>query len=349
MSRQRLPILLPKRKPLLIGFLVILVFMSYELIANYYLIEPCSSSTLLYQCIATKPVTVNPADPTKPVTVDPADPTKPVTVNPADPTKPVTVNPADPTKPVTVDPADPTKPVTVNPTDPTKPVTVNPADPTKPVTVNPADPRLDNFRRSWLRQRRARVDWQSLVEYCKDDMAWHPVKWDTIHRSNASTSEIVFWDIRPAGEFSRIFIQSKTSDNKTKTIGGDTWRVSLRGPSKVGATMFDHHNGTYEALFLLTEPGSYELMVYLDYSLCDGFRNPPKDWFIRGNSEGRNQNLSMLGRPIDHLLFQSFNNWINITIPEAQLKASLVGMYTDLHFFLLKNFFQESARSAQHL
>ena len=271
MSQQQLPILLPKGKPLLIAFLVFLVFMSYELMANYYLIEPCSSSPWLFQCIATKPVTVDP------------------------------------------------------------------------------DPRLDNFRRSWLRQRRARVDWQSLLEYCKDDMAWHPVKWDKIHRSNASTSEIVSWDIRPAGEFSRIFIQSKTSDNKTKTIGGDTWRVSIRGPSKLGATMFDHHNGTYEALFLLTEPGSYELMVYLDYSLCDGFRNPPKDWFIRGNSEGRNQNLSMLGRPIDHLLFQSFNNWINITVPEAQLKASLVGMYTDLHFFILKNIFQEGARSAHHL
>ena len=294
MSQQQLPILPPKRISLSIVFLVFLAFMSYGLIANYYFKKPCSSSTSLFQCIATKLVTVNPADPTKLVTVDPADPTK-------------------------------------------------------PVTVDPADPRLDNFRRSWLRQRRARVDWQSLVEYCKDDMAWHPVKWNKIHRSNASTSEIVFWDIRPAGEFSRIFIQSKTSDNKTKTIGGDTWRVSIRGPSKVGATMFDHHNGTYEALFLLTEPGSYELMVYLDYSLCDGFRNPPKDWFIRGNSEGRNQNLSMLGRPIDHLLFQSFNNWINITIPEAQLKASLVGVYTDLHFFLLKNFFQESARSAHHL
>lgn len=211
MSQEQL--LLPSKKTLLIGFLVSFVFMSYGLIANYYLKEPCSSSTSLFQCVATKLVTVDP---------DPR------------------------------------------------------LDNFRRSLVDP-NPRLDNFRRSWLRQRRARVDWQSLVEYCKDDMAWHPVKWDKVHRSNASTSEIVFWDIRPAGEFSRIFIQSKTSDNKTKMIGGDTWRVSIRGPSKVGATMFDHHNGTYEALFLLTEPGNYELMVYLDYTLCDGFRNPPKD------------------------------------------------------------------------
>ena len=73
----------------------------------------------------------------------------------------------------------------------------------KPAKENP---RLEDFRRDWLRQRRARVDWKSMMESCKDDMAWRPVKWEKIHRSDASTSEIVFWDIRPAGEFSKIFI-----------------------------------------------------------------------------------------------------------------------------------------------
>ena len=195
--------------------------------------------------------------------------------------------------------------------------------------------RLKDFRRDWCRQRRARVDWQGMMESCKGDMAWNPVKWDKIHRSDASTSEIVFWDIRPAGEFSKIFIKSKTSDNRTKMIGGDTWRVFLRGPSKLAATMFDHHNGTYEALFLLTEPGIYELMVYLDYSLCDGFRDPPRDWFINGDAQGKYQNFSILGRPIDHLLLQSFKNWLNITVPETQLNMSLIGWYRKCDLYVI--------------
>ena len=189
------------------------------------------------------------------------------------------------------------------------------------------NPRLEDFQRDWFRQRRARVDWQGMMESCKDDMAWDPVKWDKIHRSDASTSEIVFWDIRPAGEFSKIFIQSRTSDNRTKMIGGDTWRVFLRGPSKLAATVIDHHNGTYEALFLLTEPGVYQLMLYLDYSLCDGFRDPPHDWFINGNAQGHSQNFLILGRSIDHLLLQSFKNWLNMTVPETQLNMSLIGWY----------------------
>ena len=123
--------------------------------------------------------------------------------------------------------------------------------------------RLEDFRREWLRQRRARVDWQEILRPCHDNTAWGQVKdgWGKLNRSNANTSDIIFKDIRPAGEFSKIFIQSKTSDNRTKTIGGDSWRVYVRGPSSVVVTVFDHNNGTYEALFLITEPGVYQVIV----------------------------------------------------------------------------------------
>ena len=69
-----------------------------------------------------------------------------------------------------------------------------------------------------------------MIKPCADNMAWGLVKdhWGKTNRSNATTSDIIFKDIRPAGEFSKIFIQSKTSDNRTKLIGGDTWRVFVR-------------------------------------------------------------------------------------------------------------------------
>ena len=82
--------------------------------------------------------------------------------------------------------------------------------------------RLQDFQNEWLRQRHARVDWKNILKPCADNMAWGLVKehWGKTNRSNASTSDIIFKDIRPAGEFSKIFIQSKTSDNRAKLIGG---------------------------------------------------------------------------------------------------------------------------------
>ena len=192
--------------------------------------------------------------------------------------------------------------------------------------------RLQDFRHEWLRQRRARVDWKNILKPCADNMAWGLVNdhWGKTNRSNVTRSDIIFKDIRPAGEFSKIFLQSKTSDNRRKLIGGDTWRVYVYGPTSIVATVFDHNNGTYEALFLITEPGVYELMIYLDYSLCDGFRNPPRDWFILGDAQGAQQKEGVLGPLDEYLVQQPFNNGraaLTINVVKAQLKGSLSGKY----------------------
>ena len=188
--------------------------------------------------------------------------------------------------------------------------------------------RLEDFRRDWLRQRRARVDWQEILRPCHDNTAWGQVKngWGKLNRSNANTSDIIFKDIRPAGEFSKIFIQSRTSDNRTKTIGGDSWRVYVRGPSSVVVTAFDHNNGTYEALFLSTEPGVYQVIIYLDYSLCDAFKDPPRDWFIKGNVQGKFQKNGLLGI-LDDWLMQPLKNGIplKINITQTRMNTSFTG------------------------
>ena len=188
--------------------------------------------------------------------------------------------------------------------------------------------KYDDFRREWVRQRRARMDWQAIINPCYDNMDWGKVKagWEKPNRTNASTSEIIFQDIRPAGEYSKIFIQSKTSDNITKVIGGDFWRVYVRGPANIAATLFDHNNGTYEALFLIMEPGIYQLLIYLDYSLCDGFRDPPRDWFIQGNAQGKFQREGLLG-PLDDYLVQPLQSGrpLEINVTKAETNLSLGG------------------------
>ena len=91
---------------------------------------------------------------------------------------------------------------------------------------------------------------------------------------------LVFPRVAPAGQFTHIWIQSRDKLGKPKRYGGDSWRVMIRSEgATLAADVFDHNNGTYEALALIMEPGWYTLDVRLDYTLCDGLRTPPVEWF----------------------------------------------------------------------
>ena len=74
--------------------------------------------------------------------------------------------------------------------------------------------------------------------------------------TSPETSEIFGVEIRPAGEYSRFF---RTHNAQKKTIGGDSWRVHLDGPSYLAGTVFDLNDGVYEVLFLIMEPGAYKI------------------------------------------------------------------------------------------
>ena len=191
-----------------------------------------------------------------------------------------------------------------------------------------AHSRFADFRRDGFRQHRARVDWESILKPCISNTQWGLEKkyWGKENRSSARTSQVVYQDIRPAGEFSKIFIQSKTADNRTKIIGGDSWRVYLHGPSNLGATVFDHENGIYEILFLIMEPGNYQVVIFLDFSLCDGLKEPPADWFIKENAQGKHQKEGILG-PADQYLLEPFNEGkhFNISILEATKTTKFIG------------------------
>ena len=122
----------------------------------------------------------------------------------------------------------------------------------------------------------------SILRPCSYNILWNGPSPERALQMDAGKSAISFSDIRPVGQFSRFSIQTKTQNGKLKHIGSDSWRVLLRGPATVSPTTFDHGNGTYEFLFLVMDPGAYKLDITLDYSLCDGFRDPPKNWFIVG-------------------------------------------------------------------
>ena len=134
-----------------------------------------------------------------------------------------------------------------------------------------------------------------------------------MNRSSAKTSYVRHLDIQPSGHFSRIFIQTRSTSGQEKTIGGDFWRVFFTGPANVAATVFDHQNGTYEAIALLVETGTYKVRAYLDYSLCDGLRDPPEDWFRVGNAQGRYQPHERLG-VVDHYIYEPLQATEDLTL-----------------------------------
>ena len=149
---------------------------------------------------------------------------------------------------------------------------------------SPDQLRTTDFMRQWCRIRQARVDWELMLKPCKGNLAWGVSLpgWETEQRTDPDESFISLWDIRPCGEFSRLSIRTVASNGREKHIGGDSWRVQLKGPASVAGTVFDLMNGTYEVVFLITEPGNYQVEAILDHSLCDGLRDPPPDWFIVG-------------------------------------------------------------------
>lgn len=138
------------------------------------------------------------------------------------------------------------------------------------------------FQKNWCRIHRARVDMDSILKPCFYNVSWNGDSPNRQLQTDATKSFTSLFEIRPAGQFSRFSIQTRTSNGELKLIGGDSWRVLLRGPATVSPTVFDHGNGTYEFLTLVMDPGVYKLDITLDYSLCDGYRDPPKNWFIVG-------------------------------------------------------------------
>jgi hypothetical protein len=138
------------------------------------------------------------------------------------------------------------------------------------------------FIRDWCRIQNARTKWQSLLLPCVDNTVWGEKHFEDDKRTDGAKSYVLLWDLHPAKQFSRFWIQSVSSTNKRKWIGGDSWRVHLRGPAVVVPTVFDLGNGVYEALFLIIEPGRYRAEIYLDYTLCNGYKDPPPYWFKAG-------------------------------------------------------------------
>ena len=140
------------------------------------------------------------------------------------------------------------------------------------------------FQQQWCRMLSERTDWKSLLKPCDGQISWESR--DALERpywqTDPERSLVSSIDVRPAGEISRLFITTVNRNGEFKTEGGDSWRVKINGTASLSPRIQDKGDGTYEVVFLCRYEGIYNVYIYLDYSLCNGLRDPPVDWFIRG-------------------------------------------------------------------
>lgn len=97
------------------------------------------------------------------------------------------------------------------------------------------------------------------------------------------------------GEFSKVTLQTRTGDGRNKDVGGDTWRMFVRGGDRVTPFISDLNNGVYEAQFIVFQPGLYKVEVVLESTLCEAFKDPPQDWLKRGKYDLKQTSPKKLG------------------------------------------------------
>lgn len=147
----------------------------------------------------------------------------------------------------------------------------------------------DHFSANLCRERNYRMDWRRIRKPCEGKMNFSSYIYSK-KRTNANISLIVGKQIRRAGEYSSFVIKTFDLKGRPKTIGGDTWRVFIKGKSYLESNVYDRLDGSYEAAFLLLDPGEYNVTAYLQGSMCSSFVNPPFDWFEKGDYNGHFQN-----------------------------------------------------------
>ena len=143
------------------------------------------------------------------------------------------------------------------------------------------------FSKSWDELVSRKYDFKRLEGDCYQRFTWtksEAIPWHQ-HQNRTEYTKGYFniWNINKADEFSSITLQTQYQNGSRKLYGGDHWRVRMKGPSSPHVIKTDLRNGSYEFKFLPVVPGSYQLFVWLEYTLCAGLKEPPSDWFIRGD------------------------------------------------------------------
>ncbi|XP_057294257.1 uncharacterized protein LOC130622765 isoform X2 [Hydractinia symbiolongicarpus] len=141
---------------------------------------------------------------------------------------------------------------------------------------------------------------EELLKPCKDSLSWTSRITDKTLKTNLTLSKIDTY-FGPAGKTSFVKISTYDNMNRKKHRGGDSWWVTVIGEVSFHVDMFDNLDGSYTGWFEFVQPGTYNVIIDLKYSLCDGYRDPPVWWFKVGTDHGKYQKQGVLGGQRDFM------------------------------------------------
>lgn len=173
---------------------------------------------------------------------------------------------------------------------------------------------------------RERFDWEAAIEPCRNDIEWKFKTNDrqqSQNRSSARDIAIKDYRINPHG-YGLFILQTRTIGGRNKAIGGDYWRAYLTGAASQNGYVHDLNNGMYEIWFSKLKPGRYKLHLVLEYSLCDGLRDPPLGWFERGTVHGNFQEEGVLGYVDDFLMEKAMPISFNVGLNGSTAKKEVL-------------------------
>ena len=91
-------------------------------------------------------------------------------------------------------------------------------------------------------------------------------------------------NIKEAVWYIKIF--SKTWQNESKKIGGDSWKIKISNKNNISFTvdMLDKNDGSYETFISVPADGNYTILITILQSICEGFMDPSKNFFQKGKT-----------------------------------------------------------------
>ena len=123
--------------------------------------------------------------------------------------------------------------------------------------------------------------WKEMLKPCLHNMRYKKIS-NRNNMTDITKSKIV---ITKSTDGTTLYVVLYTKDrkNRYKHSGGDMWVVTVTSKySSFMVDMLDKNDGSYEIFIQVPRDGGYKVIFRILHSLCEGFMDPPNNFFKIG-------------------------------------------------------------------
>ena len=125
------------------------------------------------------------------------------------------------------------------------------------------------------------ISWKEMLNPCLHNMRYKKIS-NRNNMTDITKSKIV---ITKSTDETTLHVALYTKDrkNRYKHSGGDMWVVTVTSKySSFMVDMLDKNDGSYEIFIQVPRDGGYKVIFRILHSLCEGFMDPPNNFFKIG-------------------------------------------------------------------